>query len=130
MATKKAGDASVNEYLSDFPPEVRKRLQQVRAAVKAAVPGAREGISYQMPALMVDGKYIMSFAAWKKHIAVYPIPAGTAAYRKAVAPYKAVKSTLQFPHDQPLPLGLIRQTAKYRAAEFRAAEKAKALKKK
>jgi uncharacterized protein YdhG (YjbR/CyaY superfamily) len=130
MTKKKAGYSSMTEYFSDFPPDVRKRLQQVRAAVKEAVPGAKEGISYQIPAFMLNGKYFLSFAAWKRHIGMYPIPAGTPAFQKAAAKYRSAKSTLNFPMDEPLPLGLIRKTAKYRAAEFQAALKAKAAKKK
>ena len=130
MKKQKSGTALMNEYFSDFPPAVRTRLRQVRAAVKQAVPDAKAGISYKMPAFMVDGKYFISFAAWKDHIAVYPIPGGTPAYRKAAVKYKAMKSTLQFPHDKPLPIAVIRQTAKFRAAEFRAALKAKVPKKK
>ena len=35
-----------------------------------------EAISYQIPTFKLDGKPLIYVAAWKNHIAVYPIPDG------------------------------------------------------
>jgi uncharacterized protein YdhG (YjbR/CyaY superfamily) len=80
-------------------------------------PKAEEKISYQMAAFKLDGHYIAHFAAWKKHIGMYPIPAGDAAFQKEILPYKGVKSSLQFPLDQPMPLKLIKKMVKFRIVE-------------
>jgi uncharacterized protein YdhG (YjbR/CyaY superfamily) len=91
------------------------------------VPKAEEGISYQMAAFKVNGDYFAHFAAWKKHIGMYPIPAGDAAFRKQIIPYMGAKSSLQFPLDKPLPLQLIRKMVKFRIAENRQNEKKKSV---
>jgi len=125
MAGKKVVFTSMKQYIESFPPSVQKQLKQVRNAIKAGTPRAEEGISYQIPAFKLDGKYFISFAAWKNHIGVYPIPAGTPAFQKLASNYRGAKSTLNFPLDKPLPLKLIERAAKYRAAETQKAAKAK-----
>ena len=116
MATKK-GFASVAEYIGSFPPDVRKVLKEMRATIKDVVPTAKEKISYQIACFELNGKNLVHYSAWKKHVSMYPIPAGSEAFNKAVSKYTAGKGTIQFPLDQPLPLKLIRQVVKYRLAD-------------
>ncbi|MFN8386032.1 MAG: DUF1801 domain-containing protein [Anaerolineales bacterium] len=116
MATKK-GFASVAEYIGSFPPDVRKVLKEMRATIKDVVPTAKEKISYQIACFELNGKNLVHYSAWKKHVSMYPIPAGSEAFNKAVSKYTAGKGTIQFPLDQPLPLKLIRQVVKYRVAD-------------
>lgn len=116
MATKK-GFASVAEYIGSFPPDVRKVLKEMRATIKDVVPTAKEKISYQIACFELNGKNLIHYSAWKKHVSMYPIPAGSEAFNKAVSKYTAGKGTIQFPLDQPLPLKLIRQVVKYRVAD-------------
>jgi uncharacterized protein YdhG (YjbR/CyaY superfamily) len=112
----KTSFASIDEYIATFPEETQKLLQQVRETVRAAAPEAKEKISYQIPTFALNGN-LVSFAAFKKHIGMYPIPAGTEEFQQQVAGYKAAKSSLHFPLDQPLPLELIRQLVQFRVAE-------------
>lgn len=114
---------SIDEYIATFPAEIQKKLEEVRAAIKATVPEAGETISYNMPAFTLDGKYFIAFAGWKKHIAIYPIPSGDEAFNREAAKYIAGKGTLQFPLDGPLPLELIGQAAGYLAAAKKASKK-------
>ena len=116
MATKK-GFASVAEYLGSFPPDVRKVLKEMRATIKDVVPTAKEKISYQIACFELNGKNLVHYSAWKKHVSMYPIPAGSEAFNKAVSKYTAGKGTIQFPLDKPLPLKLIRQVVKYRVVD-------------
>jgi uncharacterized protein YdhG (YjbR/CyaY superfamily) len=129
MKAKKSGFTSVDQYISTLPKDAQKRMQEIRKTIKAVVPKAEEGISYQMAAFKVNGDYFAHFAAWKKHIGMYPIPAGDAAFRKEIIPYMGAKSSLQFPLDKPLPLQLIRKMVKFRIAENRQNEKKKSVKK-
>ena len=41
--------ATVDEYVATFPLEVQLFLQNVRQAIRRAVPGAVENIAYQTP---------------------------------------------------------------------------------
>jgi uncharacterized protein YdhG (YjbR/CyaY superfamily) len=68
--------------------------------------------------LKLNGKAVVHFAAWKKHLSMYPVPAGSAAFEAAVAPYRASKGTVQFPYTQPVPFELITAIAQARAAEL------------
>lgn len=117
MVEKKTGFNSVDEYIASFPEATQKVLEEVRATIKSAVPGAREKISYQIAAFELNGKSFIHFAGWKSHISIYPIPAGTAVFNKEVSQYADGKGTVKFPLAKPLPLKLINQIIKYRVAD-------------
>ena len=117
QSLRKVGFTSIDEYIATFPKETQKMLEAVRAAIQAAAPQAREKISYQIGAFELNGRNLIHFAGWEKHISMYPIPSGTEAFQKEVSPYKAGKGTLKFPLDKPLPLKLIRKIVKFRVAE-------------
>lgn len=108
---------SIDEYVAAFPEEVRRKLEEARAAIKAAAPSAREKISYEIGAFELNGKDLLGLAGWKNHISIYSIPSGSAAFNKEVSKYAAGKGTLKFPLDKPLPLKLIRQIVKNRVAD-------------
>ena len=114
---KTARDASsVDAYIASFPPEIRARLEKVRATIRKAAPQAEEGISYRIAGYKLEGVLIY-FAGFAGHIGVYPAPRGSAEFRDELAAYGGGKGTLQFPHDKPLPLDLIRRIVKFRVAE-------------
>ena len=114
MRADRAQSRKVDEYIARFPKEVRESLQKIRRTIKRAAPAAEEKISYQIPAFTWKGKYLVYFAAYKRHVGLYPVPAGDASFKAAVAPYRSGKGTLRFPLDEPLPLGLITKVVKFR----------------
>ena len=116
MATKK-GFTSVAEYIGSFPPDVQKVLKEMRATIKAIVPTAKEKISYQIACFELNGKNLIHYAGWTKHVSMYPTPEGTAAFNKAIAKYAGGKGTTKFPLSEPLPLTLILQIVKLRVAD-------------
>ncbi|MBA3232915.1 MAG: DUF1801 domain-containing protein [Propionibacteriales bacterium] len=99
--------ATVDEYISSFPDEIQFILENVRRAIRKAVPGAEETISYQMPTITLDGRSLVHFAAWKHHIGLYPLPAADEAFEQELAPYSTAKGTGRFPLRQPIPYDLI-----------------------
>ena len=103
--------ASVDAYLAGLPPEVREVLERVRQTLLTGAPGTTETISYGIPPLMLDGRYLLYFAGWKQHISIYPIPAGDDALRRDLAPYESGKGTLRFPLTKPIPDELIARVA-------------------
>ena len=117
MNSKKAGFSSIDEYIASFPDEVQKILEELRATIKATAPNTKEKISYQIPTFELNGRNLIHFAAWKKHIGMYPIPAGSEAFEKELAQYMDGKGTLKFPLDKPLPLKLIREIVQFRVAD-------------
>ena len=122
-----AGNArpkNIDDYIARWPKEIQARLQAVRQAVHEAAPEAEEAINYQMPAFKLKGNLVY-FAAFKNHIGFYPIPGGIEKFKKDLAAYHTAKGSVQFPHDRPLPLALVRKIVKFRAKENLAAAKAK-----
>jgi uncharacterized protein YdhG (YjbR/CyaY superfamily) len=106
----------IDGYISQFPADVRAILERVRQTIREAAPGAREAISYRMPAFKQHG-VLVYFAAWKKHIGLYPPISGDAALGKAVARYAGPKGNLQFPLDEPIPYDLIERVVKLRVTQ-------------
>jgi len=53
---KRGVPKSVDEYLAAQPEAMRAKLEQVRAAIRKAVPEAVEGIGYGMPGYKLHGK--------------------------------------------------------------------------
>jgi uncharacterized protein YdhG (YjbR/CyaY superfamily) len=111
--------ASVDEYIGSFPDGVQAILQQVRQTILDAVPAARETISYQMPAITLGGAPLLYFAGWKRHISLYPAPAGDETFERRIEPYRAEKSTVKFPLSGPIPYDLVEQVAWLRTEQLR-----------
>jgi len=108
--------SSIDEYIAAFPEDIRRTLDGLRAAIRAAAPGAAEKISYGIPTFTLNGN-LVHFAAFEKHISFFPTSSGVRAFRRDLAPYDLSKGTIRFPLGQPLPLGLIRRIVRFRVAE-------------
>ena len=122
----RATPESIEAYLATLPAKARIQVSRVRRAIRKAVPGVEERISYQVPAFKLGTQYLIYVAAFKAHIGVYPAPSGDAAFNAAVAPYRSGKATLKFPLDRPVPLELIASVVKFRKLAMLAAARKKA----
>ena len=118
----------IDGYISQFPANVQAILEKVRATIRQAAPDAKEVISYQMPAFRQHG-ILVYFAAWKKHIGLYPPISGNKTLEKAVARYAGPKGNLQFPLVEPIPYDLIERIVKLRVKQDSAKAAAKRKKK-
>jgi len=116
MKSRASSPTAIDEYIASFPPEVRARLSKMRATIRRHAPRAEERISYGIPTFFLNGN-LVHFAAFARHIGFYPGPSGIAAFRKALSPYKGAKGSVQFPHDQPLPLDVVADIVKFRVGE-------------
>lgn len=115
---------NIDEYIADFPEEVKALLQIIREAIHKAAPDATENIKYGIPTFILNGN-LVHFGGYKSHIGFYPAPMGIEAFAKETAPYQAGKGTLQFPLDKPMPLDLIARIVKYRVEKNLAKAKKK-----
>jgi uncharacterized protein YdhG (YjbR/CyaY superfamily) len=106
----------IDEYISSYSGETKKRLEQIRATIRKAAPGAEETISYGMPAFKFNGMLVW-FAAHAKHIGFYPRVSAIVRFKKELSAYKWAKGSIQFPLDKRLPLGLISKIVKFRMQE-------------
>ena len=119
MDVRTPGSANIDEYIQVFPSEIQSILQSIRTTIRKAAPEAEEIISYRMPAFKQNG-ILVYFAAFKKHIGLYPPVSGDTAIEKGIAPYAGPKGNLQFPLDQPIPYKLIERIVKLRLKQNQA----------
>ena len=124
MSMDQPAPTTIDAYIAAFPPEVQALLQQIRQVIHNTIPNLGETISYGMPTFTLNGRYLIHFGAYKKHIGLYPAPTGVEEFHEAVALYGGGKGTLKFPLDKPMPFDLIRSIVRFRAKEQ--AEKAAA----
>ncbi len=101
---------NIDDYLASVSPESKRILEEIRKLVRAKVPSATETISYQLPAFKLRRTFIY-FAAFKKHIGIYPPVKIDKTLTKALLPYAGEKGNLKFPLDQPIPYDLIGRVA-------------------
>ena len=107
---------NIDSYISKFPADVRVILEEVRETIRHAAPEAKETISYMMPAFKQHG-ILIYFAAWAKHIGMYPPISGNKTLEKAIARYAGPKGNLQFPLEEPMPFDLIERIVKLRVKQ-------------
>ena len=113
---KQTSAKNIDEYISAFPDNVQKRLQDIRTTIQKAAPDAEETINYAIPTFTLNGN-LVHFAGFKNHIGFYPAPSGIEAFKKELSVYEGAKGSVQFPLDKPLPLGLVTKIVKFRVKE-------------
>lgn len=116
MKTEQPTPRNIDEYIAGFPPDVQEVLEKVRLTIRKAAPDAEEAIKYMIPTYVLNGN-LLSFAGYKKHIGLYPAPAGDEKFKEELSAYRSAKSTVRFPLDQPIPYSLISRLVKFRVKE-------------
>lgn len=109
----------IDEYIAGFPVHVQDILQKIRTTIKKAAPDADEAIAYQIPTFKIGGKNLIHFAAFAKHIGLYPAPRGVEEFKAELAVFGGGKGTVQFPLDRPVPYDLITRIVKFRIESLR-----------
>ena len=126
MRTKQTPPKNIDDYIAGFPAEVQEILEKIRSTIRKAAPDAKETINYGIPTFTLNGN-LVHFAGFRGHIGFYPTPSGIEKFKEELSVYEGAKGSVQFPLDQPMPLGLIRKIVKFRVQENleRAAAKGK-----
>ncbi len=107
---------TIDEYIKTFPKDVQAILEKMRHTIKRAAPDAEEAISYQIPTFKLEGASLVHFAAFRKHIGLYP-PAPRE-FKKEVSSYLGPKGNLKFPTDKPIPYELVTRIVLSRRKEI------------
>jgi uncharacterized protein YdhG (YjbR/CyaY superfamily) len=108
---------NIDDFIISQPEDVQSKLKNIRNLIRKAVPKSEEAISYDIPTFKLNGHYVIWFAAYKEFISIYPLPTGSAALRKEMAPFVKGKGTLHFPLTEPIPYDLIKKIALARMKE-------------
>lgn len=124
MVTKRAKPATISAYIALFPPDIQEILEKIRATIHRGAPAAEETISYGIPAFRLHG-ILVYFAAFQKHIGLYPPVSGDASLVKALSLYAGEKGNLKFPLDQQIRYALISRIVKLRVKQNQAKARAK-----
>lgn len=105
-----AAPQSIGEYIAGQPKEVQPYLMQIDEAIRKALPDALQKISWSMPTYWKK-RNLIQFAAFQKHVGLYPGPEAVEAFAKQLQEYKTSKGAIQLPYNKPLPLPLIGEIA-------------------
>ena len=112
---------SVDEYMAALPEDRRAVMEQLRGTIRAAAPDATEVIAYNMPALRRDGRFLVSYEAFKRHYSLFPwSDRMVEELGDAMRPYAVGKGTIRFPADEPIPMDLVTRIVEIRDLEVAA----------
>ena len=103
---------TIEEYIREQPEEVQPILRQLQETIHGAIPGAKEKISWSMPTFW-KGRNLIQFAASQKHIGLYPGPEAVEVFSDRLAAFPTSKGTIRLPLNQPMPLELIADIARW-----------------
>lgn len=107
---------NIDEYMADFPEEVRIRMEKLRSTIQKAAPKAEECINYSMPTFKLYGN-LVHFAAYKNHIGFYPGAAVVKDFASELKEYKTSTGGIQFPHTKPIPFAFVTKVVKFRVKQ-------------
>lgn len=125
VSAAQTGSQEVDEYIKNFPEHRQSALALLRNTIQEMAPGAKESISYGMPAYKLNGVPLVYFGGYDKHIGFYAIPTAHSAFASELSPYKQGKGSVQFPIEEPLPLELIKKMIAFRIQEVSESKKQK-----
>lgn len=116
MDSKKKPAVTIDEHIAQFPLPTQKKLQEIRELVRSLAPEATESISYGIPTFKLNGN-LVHFAGYANHIGFYPGAEAIEVFKNELMGFKTSKGTIQFAHDQPLPMELIKKITQFRVAK-------------
>lgn len=114
----KAKPKTVDEYIKAALEEAQEKLREIRALLKEVAPKAEEALKWGSP-VFEEGRILFSYSAHKSHLNFSPTGPAMEPFKEELAKFKTGKDTIQFPYDKPLPKGLIRKIARFRAKQVR-----------
>jgi uncharacterized protein YdhG (YjbR/CyaY superfamily) len=101
----------VDAYLAALAEPGATHLARIREALHAALPDGEETVRYDMPAILLGGRYAIHFAAWKAHAGLYPVPPLGGELEDAVAPLRSGKDSVVLKYRLPVPEDLVTRIA-------------------
>ena len=112
--TKADTPRDVEDYLSRVPPIQRQALEQLRRTIKSLVPDAVEGISYQIPTFKLNGRMLVSYAAFNEHCSFFPGAGPVDVHADELKSFTTSKGTVRFTPEKPLSAALVKKLVRTR----------------
>jgi uncharacterized protein YdhG (YjbR/CyaY superfamily) len=107
---------TIDEYINDFPDDVKVILHKIRKIISQTAPDAKETINYGIPTFKLEGN-LVHFAGYKNHIGFYPTPSGIEKFKDELSAYENSKGPVKFLLKNPIPYDLIKRIVEYRVKE-------------
>jgi uncharacterized protein YdhG (YjbR/CyaY superfamily) len=107
---------TIDEYINDFPDDVKVILHKIRKIISQTAPDAKETINYGIPTFKLEGN-LVHFAGYKNHIGFYPTPSGIEKFKYELSAYENSKGSVKFLLKNPIPYDLIKRIVEYRVKE-------------
>ena len=107
------GELAVDAYIRAAGGAARKKLLQVRNAIREVAPGARETISYGMPFYDYKGR-LAWFGLQSDYIGLYLRPPVIGEHSKELASYVTTKSAVHLPLGKEIPVALVKKLVRAR----------------
>ena len=105
---------TVDEYIVQYPVEVRSILERIRALVhRLSTKPVLEQIKYGMPAYIIEGRHTIYVAAWKKHVGFYAVPKAPSKLEQELEEYRSDKDTVKFPFKKPVDWELVERLVEF-----------------
>lgn len=109
---------AVDAYIEALPPERQGHMRALRAAIRDSAPDAVEVITYRMPGFKLDGRFLVSYDAFKQHYSLFPATdAVIEELGDEIRPHLAGRGTIRFPAERPIPVELVRRIIAIRCRE-------------
>ncbi|GAB3024099.1 DUF1801 domain-containing protein [Niabella terrae] len=112
---------NIDAYHETFSGEILERLNTIRRLIHETVPELSEVISYQIPAFKTTGgSFFIYYCAFQRHLTLSSpwSQAFVKAFEKELAVLKVSRAAIQFRHDKPLPVDLIKRILLFRKSEI------------
>jgi len=103
-----------DDYLRRVPEDARAALEKLRQTIKAMVPDAVEVISYQIPTFKLDGRMLVSYAAFAEHCSFFPGAGPVDVHHDELRSFQTSTGTIRFTPARPLSTALIKKLVKTR----------------
>jgi len=111
---KKVRPNTVRGYLAAVPQKQRAALENLRSTIKSIVPDAMEVISYDIPTFKLNGRMLVSYAAFKNHCSFFPGAGPIEKHANDLKSFQTSKGTIQFTPEHPLSTALVKKLVKTR----------------
>jgi len=117
MTPKVKRPETVDEYLARVPPRFRAALEKLRRDIRAAAPGATEGLAWGMPSFRLR-VWLVCYAAFKDHCSFFPMSAEVIRRHAGLLKgFRTTKGTIHFTPEKSLPATLVKRLVRARIAE-------------